>query len=156
MYTLVHLKWHGCLCLGSWIPRSCCRHMKVGEMISIICFLLVTVWCPALLSLALHTCTRLQRGNMDIHLSAATKVSCPQICLKETGVLLLTHGECWILPEFVSGAMSLCSWYWESPLNCVSWFNPSQQLSTTQPLTHCPPTPGMGERIRKKKPRELR
>ena len=32
----------------------------------------------------------------------------------------------------------------------VSWFNPSQQLSTTQPLAHSPPTPGMGERIRKK------
>ena len=32
----------------------------------------------------------------------------------------------------------------------LSWFNPSQQLSTTQLLTHCPPTPGMGERIRKK------
>ena len=33
----------------------------------------------------------------------------------------------------------------------VSWFNPSRQLSTTQPLAHCPPTPGMRERIRKKK-----
>ena len=37
----------------------------------------------------------------------------------------------------------------------LSWFNPSRQLSTTQPLAHCPPTPGMGERIRKKT-RELR
>ena len=50
--------------------------------------------------------------------------------------------------------------YWEQGLKLpslgragdiwVSRFNPSQQLSTTQPLTHCPPTPGMGERIRKK------
>ena len=32
----------------------------------------------------------------------------------------------------------------------VAWFNPSRQLSTTQPLAHSPPTPGMGEKIRKK------
>lgn len=33
------------------------------------------------------------------------------------------------------------------------WFNPSQQLSTTQPLAHCPG--GMGERIGRVKVRNL-
>ena len=33
----------------------------------------------------------------------------------------------------------------------LSWFNPSRELSTTQPLAHCPRTPGMGKRIREKK-----
>lgn len=27
------------------------------------------------------------------------------------------------------------------------WFTPSWQLSTTQPLSHCPPTSGVGERV---------
>ena len=39
---------------------------------------------------------------------------------------------------------------WPSP-SLVSWFDPSQQLSTMQLLPHCPPGPsGMGRRIEKK------
>ena len=33
----------------------------------------------------------------------------------------------------------------------LSWFNPSQQLSTTEPLTHFPPTQSYGEDNQKKK-----
>ena len=36
----------------------------------------------------------------------------------------------------------------------VSWFNSSQQLSPTQPLTHLPHS-GMGEKIRRVKVRKL-
>ena len=38
--------------------------------------------------------------------------------------------------------------------SALSWFNPSQQLSTTQPLTHSPHPVGRGKRIEKKKKKQ--
>ncbi|KAK4827402.1 hypothetical protein QYF61_017807, partial [Mycteria americana] len=52
---------------------------------------------------------------------------------------------------------SLCSSAWSTSSSSfftdlvLSWFSPSRQPSTTQPLAHLPPRDGMGERIERAK-----
>ena len=121
-------------------PASCCSRLPV--VFSYLCTFGRLVCAPLLSGCLLWI------SATTLHLSFTSHLSRVLLSWSCSPTFLCLVFSAWAVPFLVPPSLPLSHFSLLFSLSHLSWFNPSQQLSTTQPF---PPPPPSGVRRRKRK-----